>query len=52
MAKAGFDSVRIYFTGQNLFTFDHLFDIYDPETLGLNSYPLQKSFSIGMTVTL
>lgn len=52
MGKIGFDSVRFYFSGQNLFTIDHLFDIYDPETLGLNSYPLQKSFSLGVTVTL
>lgn len=52
MSKIGFDSVRFYFSGQNLFTIDHLFDIYDPETLGLNSYPLQKSFSLGVTVTL
>lgn len=50
--KIGFDSIRLYFSGQNLFTIDHLFDIYDPETLGLNSYPLQKSFSFGVTVTL
>ncbi len=52
MQTIGFDTVRLYFTGQNLFTIDHLFDIYDPETLGLNSYPLQKSFSLGVTVTL
>lgn len=30
----------------------HVFDIYDLETLGLNSYPLQKSFSFGVTVTI
>lgn len=52
MGKIGFESMRLYFSGQNLFTIDHLFDIYDPETLGLNSYPLQKSFSFGVTVTL
>lgn len=52
MKTIGFENARVYFTGQNLFTIDHLFDIYDPETLGLNSYPLQKSFSFGVTVTI
>lgn len=31
-------------SGQNLLTFDHLFDIYDPETLSVGTYPLQNQF--------
>lgn len=46
------DKVRIYFSAQNLFTIDHLFDIYDPETLSLGTYPLQKAFSFGLNITL
>ncbi|MDE6529042.1 MAG: SusC/RagA family TonB-linked outer membrane protein, partial [Muribaculaceae bacterium] len=50
--KWSIDKVRIYFSGQNLLTFDHLFDIYDPETLSLSRYPLQKAFSFGVNITL
>lgn len=46
------DKVRVYFSGQNLYTFDHLFKIYDPETLNMGTYPLQKAFSFGLNITL
>lgn len=52
LAKVGVENLRLYVTGQNLLTFDHLFDIYDPETLGLDVYPIQKSISLGLNITL
>ncbi|WP_290091592.1 TonB-dependent receptor [uncultured Bacteroides sp.] len=52
LEKWKIDNVRIYMSGQNLLTFDHLFDIYDPETVSISSYPLQKSISFGLNITL
>lgn len=52
LAKVGVENLRLYISGQNLLTFDHLFDIYDPETLGLDVYPIQKSISFGLNITL
>ena len=46
------DNIRLYMSGQNLLTFDHLFDIYDPETVNIGAYPLQKSISFGLNITL
>lgn len=45
-------NVRFYISGQNLLTFDHLFDIYDPETVSVGTYPLTKSVSFGLNITL
>lgn len=52
LAKWKIDHVRFYVSGQNLLTFDHLFDIYDPETVSLSTYPLTKSVSFGLNITL
>lgn len=40
--------VRFYVTGQNLFTFTPLNKNYDPEVVGFNTYPLNKSLSFGI----
>lgn len=52
LAQWGIENLRVYVTGQNLLTFDHLFDIYDPESLGMDVYPIQKSISFGLNITL
>ena len=52
LAKWKIDHVRFYVSGQNLLTFYHLFDIYDPETVSLSTYPLTKSVSFGLNITL
>lgn len=52
LVKWKIDHVRFYVSGQNLLTFDHLFDIYDPETVSLSTYPLTKSVSFGLNITL
>ncbi|WP_083470280.1 SusC/RagA family TonB-linked outer membrane protein [Rufibacter tibetensis] len=62
--RAKIERVRVYFSGENLFTFDKLGDIpMDPEvdytTAGLNDgatfgrvYPYQTNLSFGLQVTL
>lgn len=44
--------LRIYVTGANLFTITSLNKNYDPEVVGFNTYPLNKSFSFGLQATL
>jgi len=46
----GIDGLRIYFTGLNLLTFDKLVD-FDPESTSSNSYPLNKVFNVGVSLT-
>jgi TonB-linked SusC/RagA family outer membrane protein len=50
------DRLRVYFSGENLFTVNHIHvDAIDPEGVGGNSYdgfvyPFQKVYSIGLTL--
>lgn len=56
--KIGISKLRIFFSGENLFTITGLPDGIDPETLGLNStnssgissYPLTRTFSTGLSI--
>ncbi|MDR0537446.1 MAG: TonB-dependent receptor [Tannerellaceae bacterium] len=51
--KAGISRLRVYFSGENLWTWSHLFvDAIDPETLGDNysTYAMQKIFSLGLNI--
>lgn len=45
--------LRVFFTGENLFTISALDDHYkiDPEGLGGGMYPLQRSYSFGLNVS-
>jgi len=43
--------LKIFFSGEDLFTFDHLPDGIDPENLGW-TYPHAKTFSFGLNLTL
>ncbi len=51
--RAGIDQVRLYLSGDNLCTITGLYKHYnvDPESLGGQSYPLQRSYSFGLNVT-
>lgn len=51
-SKAGISKVRVFFSGDNLFTCSGLYKHYniDPESLGGQSYPLQRSYSFGLNV--
>ncbi len=56
--KAKLNKVRLYVTGQNLWTKDHLYGLYDPEVIGNAStttgkvYPNRRSYSFGIQVSL
>ena len=51
--KLGLSRVRMYFSGDNIFTISGLYKHYniDPEGLGGQMYPLQRSYSIGLNIT-
>ena len=46
----GIQKCRIYFTGENLLTFKHTPEGFDPELDDPYKYPQQKSFSLGINV--
>lgn len=52
MQKVGLSRVRVYFSGDNLFELSGLYKYYkvDPEGLGGQQYPLQRSYSLGLNV--
>ncbi len=52
----GINKLRVYVSGENLFTFTKMSDIFDPETTGGSwgngkIYPLSKIYSFGMSLT-
>ncbi|WP_276483084.1 SusC/RagA family TonB-linked outer membrane protein [Paraflavitalea pollutisoli] len=49
-SKVKMKSLRIYVTGQNIFTFGKL-KFTDPETTGEQGYPIQKTFLVGFNTT-
>lgn len=49
--RIAISKARVYFTGQNLFTFTKLNELYDPENTNLMGYPVPKSFSFGLNLT-
>lgn len=53
--RIGIDRLRIFFSGENLATFTKMSRLFDPETIGTslgNSYPLSRTWSFGLSVTL
>lgn len=48
-------NLRIYFSGENLFTLSSMTKIFDPETIGENDrgfvYPLSRTYSFGLSIT-
>ncbi|MEQ6122484.1 TonB-dependent receptor [Reichenbachiella sp. MALMAid0571] len=55
--KVGIKKVRVYASGMNVFTFSGLgiFKDYDPEISSSNAqstYPIQKTYSLGINITL
>jgi TonB-linked SusC/RagA family outer membrane protein len=52
ISKIKIQRLRFYVTGANLFTFTPLNKNYDPEVVGFNTYPLNKSVSFGIQATL
>jgi TonB-linked SusC/RagA family outer membrane protein len=55
--KLALGSVRVFFTGENLFTFTSLIKVFDPEDLAGSIgpgkvYPLQTTYSMGLKLNL
>ncbi len=51
----GISNLRIYTSGENLFTLTKLTKIFDPELIrtdSQNSYPIFKTYSVGLSITL
>jgi len=48
--KAGMSNVRIYANANNLFTWDNINGIADPESNGSNRYPIMKTFNFGINI--
>ena len=52
--KIGIQNLRVYFSGENLWTGTKLSSIFDPELLGKgyngNAYPLSRTLSMGISV--
>ena len=52
LQKTKLEHVRIYFSGENLFEATPLCRNFDPEQLDDSTHPLQRTFSIGLNITL
>ena len=53
LSKVRINSLRFYFTGQNLFEFTKMIKSYDPEQPDRKGdYPLDRAFSFGVQVSL
>ena len=50
LSRAGIANLRVYASGENLFTFTSLPNGIDPETLSW-SYPLYRTVSLGLNLT-
>lgn len=51
LSKIGISRLRLYVTGENVFTVTKLNDSFDPETVNNLAYPLTKKWSIGLNLT-
>jgi TonB-linked SusC/RagA family outer membrane protein len=55
-SKIGITKIRAYFSGENICAFTNVAKMFDPETIdgGLagNVYPLFKTYSVGINITL
>jgi len=49
--KIGLQNTKVFVSGENLFTFDHMPDGIDPENLGW-TYPHYKTVSFGININL
>lgn len=49
--KVGISKLRVYVSGENLFTINHTPDGFDPEVLDALKYPLQRCFAFGLNLS-
>ena len=59
LKQVGVSNLRVYVSGENVATFTKLSKLYDPEMLGIGyggegakTYPLAKTWSVGLSITL
>lgn len=56
MNKIHLQKCRVFISGENLWTGTHLSKLFDPETIsggyGGNAYPLSRTWSFGLSLTL
>lgn len=52
LKKINVSNLKLYFTGENLFTITDLSSLYDPENLDIMGYPVTKTYSFGVNITL
>ncbi len=50
MSRAGISKLRVYISGENVWTGSKISKLFDPETIS-NSYPLTRTWSMGLNVT-
>lgn len=48
--KVGIERVRVYFSGNNVYTLTKMVKVADPEQTGSISYPLTRSLSFGLNI--
>jgi TonB-linked SusC/RagA family outer membrane protein len=46
----GMSECRLYVSGNNLITWDHLDGLIDPESNGSNRYPIMKTMNLGLNI--
>ncbi len=50
MNRAGISKLRVYVSGENVFTLSKISKLFDPETIS-NNYPLTRTWSMGLNIT-
>lgn len=50
MAPLGLSGTQVFFNGTNVFTFSKMKEFHDPEQANYDSYPVMKTFTIGLNV--
>ncbi|MDR3268580.1 MAG: TonB-dependent receptor [Tannerella sp.] len=50
--RVNINNIRLYFSGENLLEITKLSKNYDPEGLNETNHPFQRTFSIGLNITL
>ncbi|MEG1635359.1 MAG: SusC/RagA family TonB-linked outer membrane protein, partial [Rikenellaceae bacterium] len=50
LGNSGFDSIRLYFSANNLFTISNITTGIDPETSNSLTYPFARTYSFGLNV--
>ena len=52
LRKIKLQNLRVYFSGENLFEATPMSKNFDPEQLDYTTHPMQRTYSIGLNITL